>query len=99
MLVKVPGERHGQCGDGIEPAGSTPALRLAPIVNLGRGIELAQHKQVTIDTSVQVYFVPRKARGKGGLMKIRIACCVSIFRKALTCHKTPRSTETRSRYA
>jgi len=57
-----------------------------------RGMELAQHKRLTVDTEVQIYCCDPQARGSGARMKIRTACCVSIFRKAQTCHAIPRQT-------
>jgi IS30 family transposase len=43
-----------------------------------RGMKLAQHKRLTMDTTVRVFFVTHKARGRGARMNIRTACCVSI---------------------
>ncbi|CUS34173.1 hypothetical protein COMA2_160015 [Candidatus Nitrospira nitrificans] len=55
-----------------------------------RGMELVQHKQLTLATKVDVYFVIRKVRGSAAPTKTRTACSVSISRKAPPCHSTPR---------
>ena len=49
------GERHYQCDDGIEHADTTIDGGTALIIIWDRGIELSQHKQLTVDTTVQAY--------------------------------------------
>ncbi len=50
------GERYDECLDGVESARTHPACRLASILNLGSRHGIAQHKQFTLATKVQVYF-------------------------------------------
>ena len=49
------GERHYQCDDGIEHADTTIDGGTALIIIWDRGIELSQHKQLTVDTTVRAY--------------------------------------------
>ena len=89
MLVKV----HGK--DTVSVV--TAQVRQLPVslrrsLTWDRGMELAQHKQLTIDTKMQVYVCDPQSPCSGALTKIRTVCCVSTSRKAQTCHSNPRQT-------
>ncbi len=55
-------------------------------------MELAQHKRLTGDTTVQVYFCDPQSPCSGARINVRTACCVSISRMAQTCHAIPKQT-------
>ena len=72
------GERHYQCGNSIEQADMTIDGGIALVIIWDRGMKLAQHKGLTVDTTVGVFFMAHKAGGSGARMNIRTTCCVSI---------------------
>ena len=92
MLVKVPGKDTVS----MVTALSQPVRRLPSALRRSltwdRGMELAQHKPFTVDTNVQV-------RDSAGPMKIRIACCDSVFRKSSTSAAEDLGISDASRYA
>ncbi|MBC7839234.1 MAG: IS30 family transposase [Nitrospiraceae bacterium] len=56
------GERHYQCGTSIEHADMTIAGGIALATIWDRGMKLAQHKGLTVDTTVRVYSCDPQSR-------------------------------------
>lgn len=50
-------------------------------------MELAQPKQLTIDTKMQVYFCDTQSPWQRALTKTQTACCVSTYPKSQTCRR------------
>jgi hypothetical protein len=50
---------------------------IALVIIWDRGMKLAQHKGLTVDTTDGVFFMAHKASGSGARMNIRTTCCLS----------------------
>jgi hypothetical protein len=72
------GIRQHQRGDGTEDADATIDGGIALVIIWDRGMKLAQHKGLTVDTTVGVFFMAHKSSGSGALMNIR-TLAASVF--------------------
>ena len=55
-----------------------------------RGKELADQKRFSMETDIDVYFCDLKVLDSAAQTKTPIACCASIFQRALISRRTPR---------
>ena len=92
MLVEEPGKDTASVVTALSTQVRQLPSALRRSITWDRGMELAQHKRLTVVTRCRSISVTRKARGSGVPTKIRTACCVNTSRKAQTCHATPRQT-------
>jgi hypothetical protein len=86
----------------LPTGGTATAVRDALITTLGtlptqlrrsltwdQGKEMAQHREFSLATEIQVYFCDPHSPGQRGSNETRTGCCASIFRRAPTCSYTP----------
>ena len=90
MLVKVLGEDTASVVTALSTQIRQLPSALRRSLTWDRGMELPQHKRLTVERRCRSIFVTHEARGSGARMKIQTVCCVSIFQKAQTCHATPK---------
>ena len=86
MLVKVPGKDTASVVTALSTQVRQLPSALGRSITWDRGMELAQHKRLTVDTKMQVYFCDPQSPWQRGTNEIRTACHRSISRKAQTCH-------------
>ena len=65
MLVKVPGKDTASVVTALSTQIRQLPSALRRSITWDRGMELAQHKRLTIDTKVQVYFCDKFGGGQG----------------------------------
>ena len=99
MLVKVSGKDRTSVVTALSQHVCTLPTVLRRSLTWDRGMELAQHKRLTVDTGCRSTFATPKAPGNVAPMKTQTVCCVSASRNAPTSHAIPRPTWIRFRYA
>ena len=95
MLIKVQGKDTASVASALSKQVRKLPLELRRSLTWDRGKEMADHKNFTIATDVQVYFCdPRSPwqRGSAAATKTPMACCASTSPKERISQATPRRT-------
>lgn len=92
MLVKVPGKDTASVVTALSRQVRQLLVALRRSLTWDRGLEVAQHKRLTVDTKVQVYSVTRKAHGSAAQRTYEPLAAPVFPKKAPICRLAPRPT-------
>jgi IS30 family transposase len=99
MLVKVPGKDTASVVTALSTQIRQLPSALRRSLTWDRGMELAQHKRLTVDTNVQVYFCDPQSPWQRGTNENTNRLLRQYFPKGTDLSRYSQADLTRSRYA
>ena len=99
MLVKVPGKDTASVVTALSTQIRQLPSALRRSLTWDRGMELAQHKRMTVDTNVQVYFCDPQSPWQRGTNENTNRLLRQYFPKGTDLSRYSQADLTRSRYA